>query len=239
MQYVGGKQKSGGHLIAEEIRRFAQIVNTNEITDTCCGALSVTARLVGMQRRARDLCPSLITLFKSMQEGWIPPGEVDRETWEHYKATQDPTDPMTAFVGFGCSRSGDWFSSYVDTYKYTGQRRVPAATAARDSLIKKLTACKDVEFAAGDYGEAEVRGVWYCDIPYVNSLGYAAVGPFDHGRFWLTAREVSRWIPVLVSEQVAPEDFKVIREWSVQRRLNTGTGGRRVERLFVHERWAA
>lgn len=73
----------------------------------------------------------------SMRDGWIPPAEVSRDQWEHKANKDNPDmqdDPMLAFVGFGCSRSGAWFSSYVADYKYT-KRRVPAATAARDSLI--------------------------------------------------------------------------------------------------------
>jgi hypothetical protein len=31
--------------------------------------------------------------------------------------------------------------------------------------------------------------------------------------------------------------FVAVDEWSVQQRLTTQTGTRRVERLFVHERW--
>lgn len=237
MQYVGGKQKSGGHRIAAAIRRFAERVKTRSIVEPMCGGLSVTYRLLGLDVEARDACMPLIALYRAMQQGWVPPAEVDRETWERYKAAPDGSDPMTAFVGFGCSRSGAWFSSFVADYKYTN-RRVPAAVAARDSLLRKLAACERVTFVAGDYTDAPVRGVWYCDIPYADSLGYPAVGPFDHAYFWSHVAEVSQHVPVLVSERVAPEGFVVVDEWSVQRRLNTPTNSRRDERLFVHERWA-
>jgi hypothetical protein len=146
---------------------------------------------------------------------------------------------MTAFVGFGCSRSGAWFSAYIADYKYT-DRRVPAATAARDSLRKKLARCADVRFAAHGYEDARTDGVVYCDIPYADTLGYPAVGPFDHARFWAWFEETSKTTPVIVSEgkeAVAP--IVALDEWSVQRRLNTPTATRRMERLLIHERWAA
>lgn len=236
MQYVGGKQKSGGHRIAAMIGLFAARQRMSDIVEPFCGGLSVTYRLSGLDVQASDACVPLIALYKAMQLGWEPPAEVSRETWEHYKTAGDPTDPMTAFVGFGCSRSGDWFSSFIADYKYTN-RRVPAATAARDSLRKKIGACAAVDFAAGDYRDAPVRGVWYCDIPYVGSIGYPAVGPFDHAAFWTFATETSQSVPVLVSERVAPENWRVVEEWSVQQRLTTDSGTRRMERLFVHERW--
>lgn len=93
-------------------------------------------------------------------------------------------------------------------------------------------------FTAGDYADAPVRGIWYCDIPYIGSLGYPAVGIFDHARFWSVANDVSLEIPVLVSERVAPAEWVAIREWSVQSRIATTSGGRRDERLFLHARWA-
>jgi hypothetical protein len=240
MQYVGGKQKSGGHKIAAHVCRFALANGSREIVEPFCGGLSVTYRLAASGHFvlvSRDACEPLITLYKAIQAGWLPPREVPRSTWAEYKANPIASDPMTAFCGFGCSRSGAWFSSFIDDYKYT-KRRVPAATAARDSLLKKLANCKRVNFEAGDYMNAPIRGVWYCDIPYVDSVGYPAVGPFDHDRFWREIAIVSETIPVLISERVAPEGFKTIEEWSVQGRLNTPTGKRRTEKLFVHERWA-
>ena len=240
MHYIGGKQKSGGHRIAASIKSFAARVDAVGVVEPFCGGLSVTYRLRGLSVEARDACKPLITLYQMMQRGWCPPAVVDRETWEKYRAAPDPEDPMTAFVGFGCSRSGAWFSGFADRCKRTGQNYVPAATAASESLRTKLVACgESVTFKAGDYTHAPVRGVWYCDIPYIGTLGYPAVGPFDHVAFWTFAADVSQTIPVLVSEQVAPEGWTIVDEWSVQQRLNACTGTPRVERLFVHERWAA
>jgi DNA adenine methylase len=235
LHYIGGKQKSGGHRIAAAIKQFAALLGTDQIVEPFCGGLSVTYRL-GLNVDASDACVPLISMYRALQDGWIPPSEVDRATWDRYKVAGDPTDPMTAFVGFGCSRSGAWFSSFVSQQKFT-KRHVPSAVAARDSLLKKLSACKSTTFKAYDYADAPVRGVWYCDIPYVGTLGYPAVGPFDHTRFWSHANEVSQQLPVLVSECVAPEDWSVVDEWSVQQRLNTPTATRRMERLFIHERW--
>jgi hypothetical protein len=244
MQYVGGKQKSGGQHIADAVARIAERVGTTQIVEPFCGGLSVTYRLAqrGLTVRASDACEALIALYHAVQNGWDPPCVVDRETWERYRAPEcwDPSDPMLAFCGFGCSRSGAWFSSFVHDYKYT-KRRVPAATAARDSLIRKLTVCGSrVVFAAQDYRATAVEAgaVYYCDKPYEDALDYPAVGPFDHDEFWRWAEQVSEVAPVLVSERVGRPGLVVLDEWTVQRRLNTPTNTRRVERLFVHERRA-
>lgn len=237
MQYVGGKQKSGGQHIAAAIKQYAKFVKTDIIKEPLCGGLSVTSRLEGFDIEARDACVPLITLYQKLQKGWVPPTYVSRETWEKYKENPDPHDPMTAFVGFGCSRSGDWFSSFIEDYKYT-DRRVPAAFAASSSLIKKIDKCKKVKFRSGDYRDTPIQGVMYCDIPYLNTVQYPAVGPFDHAKFWTHVTEVSKKIPVLVSELVAVDGFVSIKEWSVQQRLATSSQTRRVEKIFVHERWS-
>jgi DNA adenine methylase len=239
MQYIGGKQKSGGHKIASHVKRIADAFGSNEVTEPFCGGLSVTYRLRQKHRMdvyASDYCEALICLYVSLQSGWVPPDVVTKETWAHYKDTQDPSDPMTAFCGFGCSRSGAWFSGFVSDYKYT-KRRVPAATAAKNSVLKKIDACKGTQFKASSFELVEPRGVIYCDIPYIDSMVYPAVGPFDHPEFWAWARETSKSRPVIVSERWAPDDFSIVDEWGLQSRITTSKGNRRIERVFVHERY--
>jgi hypothetical protein len=45
------------------------------------------------------------------------------------------------------------------------------------------------------------------------------------------------WTLAIVVRLWAVPFFVAVDEWSVQQRLTTQTGTRRVERLFVHERW--
>lgn len=240
MQYIGGKQKSGGHKIAAHVARFAGGFKTRVVTEPFCGGLSVTYRLAskhGLKVLASDACEELIVLYLALQNGWEPPAHVTRETWESYRANPIAGDPMTAFVGFGCSYRGQWFGGYVGYSKRTGSKRVDSALAAKESLTRKLAACEGVAFRAASYDELELEGVVYCDIPYADSLGYPAVGPFDHAAFWAWAERVSQVRPVLVSERVAPEPFVVLDEWSLQSRITTKSKTRRVERVFVHPRW--
>lgn len=234
MQYLGGKQKSGGAQIARLINSVASQRELRKFIEPFCGGLSVTSRVEMPQRIASDSCEALITLYRSMQVGWEPPEIVTRSQWDYYKAHQDPQDPMTAFVGFGCSRSGVWFSSYVEDYKYT-KRRVPAATAARNSLYNKLRKCQDVKFLTLDYSRVPCGDIVYCDPPYKGTKGYGAVEPWDPERFWTWAREKSRTELVCVSEMVAPSDWVSILTFDLQHRIGTQTGKRRQEFLFVHE----
>lgn len=239
MQYVGGKQKSGGHRIAALVRLVCDLQQTDNVREPFCGGLSVTYRLQGLTRTASDACKPLIGLYRAVQQGWDPPEVVSQETWEHYRASPDPTDPMTAFCGIGCSRSGAWFSGFIEDYKYT-DRRVPAAEAARRSLLRKMGKCQDVDFWYCDYLDigTPLGCVVYCDPPYRGSIGYPGSWfGFDSDEFWEWAREISEAVPVLVSEQQAPDDFESLVSWSVQSRISTPAGGRRVEHVFAHRRW--
>ena len=240
MQYVGGKEKSGGAQIAKLINAVVKRDSLSSYCEPFVGGLSVLRRIQCPQRVAQDACEALITLYRAIQGGWEPPRELSREQWETYRTTQDPNDPMTAFAGFGCSTFGSWFQAYVKRYKYT-DRYVSGAEAAANSLARKMKTCMDVTFASGDYRTAPEADITYCDPPYRGTLGYGAVPEWDPDAFWDWARTRSGLLAV--SEMQAPEDFTPALSLNVQHRIATGSGKRRQEFLWVHEsqkeRWGA
>ena len=235
MQYIGGKQKSGGAQIAKVVNRLVKRLKLKTVSEPFCGGLSVTSRLDAGHVSASDACGALITLYRSMQQGWRPPDLLTREEWERLRSALDPSDPLTAFAGFGCSRSGNWFSAFIESNKRTGNHRVAAALAARESLDNKLSRCTRVSFRACDYREVLNPDLLYCDKPYANTMPYPAVAePFDHEAFWAWARTMSASCPIAVSEQVAPPDFEPLLTFSLQSRLTTAAGAaRRTEHLFI------
>ena len=236
MQYVGGKQKSGGAQIARAVNRMIAKRGLKLVAEPFCGGLSVTSRIVAPEVLASDACRALITLYNELRSGWQPPTAVSRELWEQVKANPDPLDPLTAFVGFGCSRSGAWFDSYVELFKRTGQNRVQAALAAAESLANKLKKCARATFTVGDYRSITDADLFYCDPPYAGALPYAALSePFDTSALWPWARAMSRYSLVLVSERVAPDDFVPALTFSLQNRLVMKSEVRRTEHVFVHE----
>ncbi len=238
MQYVGGKEKSGGSQIAKLINSVIKRDSLTTYSEPFVGGLSVLRRIRCPQRHAGDACKALITLYRSIQSGWKPPRTLSREEWESYRQAQDPDDPMTAFAGFGCSTFGSWFQAYVKRYKYTN-RYVSGAEAAANSLERKMKTCMEVEFTHGDYRSAPLADITYCDPPYKGTLGYGAVPEWNADVFWDWAR--ARPGLLAVSEMQAPEDFTPALSLSVQHRIATGSGKRREEHLWVHksqaERW--
>ncbi len=196
-------------------------------------------------RYASDACEALIVMYRAMQSGWQPPDVLTQEEWTVLRDANDPSNPLTAFAGFGCSNRGNWFSSFAKKYRLSPTRTVTAAQAASTSVTDKMAKCTDVEFASGDYREARLGEVVYCDPPYAGTLGYPAVeslGAWDPVAFWAWVRTlVADGRLVVVSEQVAPDDFVPLLTFSIQNKVAMKTGTNRAEYLFVHrsqvEKW--
>ena len=74
----------------------------------------------------------------------------------------------------------------------------------------------------------------YCDPPYANTSGY--IDDFDHERFyrWLRSME----FPVFVSEYSMPDDFICFASIDKACTYSSSKTIKRVEKMFVHERWA-
>lgn len=235
MQYIGGKQKSGGAAIAALINETAKRHGVTTYSEPFCGGLSVTYRIKMGVRAASDACVPLIKLYCAMQRGWTPPYELSREDWTRLHDANDPKDPMTAFAGFGCSHSGNWFGAYTDKFKRTN-KIVPAALAAAESLTRKMSHCQDVDFDACDFRLSPPAQLTYCDPPYDGTLPYKAIRePWNAEEFWQWAREQSTSRLLAVSERAAPDDFVPALTLSIQNRLQTQAGAeRRQEFLFVH-----
>jgi DNA adenine methylase len=227
MQYLGGKTKIAKALCAYlESRRGGRL-----FLEPFCGGLSVTSTMKG-NRIASDVLPCLITLYKACQDGWIPPKNVTEEEYQTLKKNQDPTNPMTAFAGFGCSFGGKYFRGYARS----GSQNY--ASNAANSLARSTKACRDVVFLCNSYEcySPDSSVLVYCDPPYTKTEGYS-MGEFNHTRFWQTVREWSQaGAIVLVSEYEAPEDFKCV--WSIETRTTLkGKDNKwipRTERLFEY-----
>jgi len=228
MQYLGGKARTGKQLVEylSSVRKPGQAW-----IEPFCGGLWVTHLVDGM-RIASDANEALITLYKAMQVGWLPPESVSEEEYATYKARRDAKDPMTAFVGFGCSFSGKWFGGYARS----GERNY--ATNARNSLMRKMQTCAGIRFLHLDYktalAEAPKGSLVYMDPPYAHTTGYGETGAFDSGIFWSVVRAVSAEHDVYVSEYTAPPDFECVLtvHTKTDLRMKDGSKEPRQEKLF-------
>jgi DNA adenine methylase len=184
-------------------------------------------------RIASDANRALISLYKALQAGWIPPTSVTKEEYAIVKAKMDEDDPLTAFVGFGCSYSGKWFGGLAKD----GNGRNYAQNA-HNSLMDKLPHIMGVDFRHTPYDTYTPKGMLvYCDPPYVSATGYGAVGKFDSDHFWDVMREWSRENVVVISEYTAPDDFEFVLsiQTKTDMRMKDGTKEPRTEKLFMHQ----
>jgi DNA adenine methylase len=231
MRYQGGKEKIAGRLarVIEAHRQPGQLY-----IEPFVGAASVVARVRSHGPRvAADAFQPLITLHRAMQIGWKPPTRLSEEEWLRIKANPDPSDPLTAFAGFGMSFGAAWFTGYA--------REIPGHVEARyvaNSLLTKARGFGGVEFICRGYLDTpEVEGaVIYCDPPYSGTAGYPWVGDFDHDVFWDWVRHMAAKNVVLVSEYNAPDDFELVWEHHKRETMSMyNTGGTRADSVFRYE----
>ena len=229
MQYLGGKSKIRKQIAAflESLRKPNQVY-----FEPFVGGGWVLQEMSG-KRVASDGNLALITMYKALQDGWIPPDFVSEDEYNQVKLDCDKNSPMLAFCGFGCSFAGKWFGGYArsegkDCYAATSKR----------SLMKQLPLIKDVEFVQGLYNEHSPEGMLiYCDPPYSNTTQYGAFSGFDHVAFWEKMREWSLNNTVVISEYTAPDDFVCVKEMTSQMGLSVGDKNsrpKRIEKLFMH-----
>lgn len=225
MRYLGGKSKT-----RKQISAFLESVrNDREYLEPFVGGAGVLQEMTG-KRTASDSNVALITMYKALQEGWLPPENVSEELYAQYKVKQNQDDPLTAFIGIGCSFGGKWFGGY--NRRKTGYN---FAAGGRRALQKQLPLLQDVLFKAQRY-ECYIpyKCLIYCDPPYENTTGYK--DKFSHVEFWDTVRNWSKNNTVVISEYNAPEDFKCVLEIPTKTMIR-GAGNKplqTVEKLFMY-----
>lgn len=254
LRYAGSKGRCG-----RMIRTIQSYVNPDGyFLDLFCGAGKVVQSIRCRTRVANDLDPYIISLLRSVQDGWNPPRSVSEGEYRFYMNLRgDFTkhhDPMMGFAGYGCSFGARFFQGYARSRKGS----VNFAASARTALLRQKPFLKEVEFYNMDYGafwkkwirkEFPTLNTIYCDIPYKGTklVGSAVSVPFDHERFWHWAwGRSSEGNTVLVSEYTCPkfmrDKVKVVWEQKVAAGLRFGTKGdgsdkgsgqKKHERLFL------
>ncbi len=229
MRYMGGKFK---------IRKpLGELINKNldgrDYYEPFVGAAWVLGEVKTENRYASDANPWLITMWYALQNGWMPSENVSEEEYKWYKKNQPLDDPMTAFIGFGCSFGGKWFGGYArDSIGHN------YAAGAKNSLLKHLPHVSSAIFNFSNYTDLNpTDSLVYCDPPYKSTTSYGAVEAFDHDEFWEVMRQWSKVNTVLVSEYNAPEDFVCVAEFQSKMGLRNKAQDQEVrsEKVFAHE----
>lgn len=181
MRYLGGKHLHGNKIMTVMLKHRP---GTTRFIDLFCGGLSMTAYSPHTVRVANDVNPALITLYRKWQYGWRPSvGTVTKDEWVRIKEINDPDDPMTALVGFGCSWGGKWGSGFAKNDRRWAGPGDAFGTACR-SIDRKMSG-PPIDFRCGSYTDVELRpgDLVYCDPPYRGTTEYKGVAPFDFDVF--------------------------------------------------------
>jgi DNA adenine methylase len=221
INYMGGKFANSKTIAAliEEYRKPGQAY-----FEPFCGGAWVLGKVTG-ERYANDKNKALITYYKSVQKGYIPPDNISEDEYQKIKQNQDENDPLTAFAMLACSFGAKWGSCYARSkYDY-------AATGQRAS-IKYRKGIEGVTFASRCYTEfAPNDMIIYCDPPYIGTAKYKH--SIDHDVFWEAMRKWSQNNTVLISEYTAPDDFQVIHEFDKKLSIRSKKGCEiRKEKIF-------
>ena len=187
------------------------------------------------KRIANDIDFYLIALFRALQNGWIPPGNVSEEEYIAIKNNIDNFPPeLVGFVGYPCSYAGKWFGGYARGKKNNGIPRNYADEGKRH-LLKQAKKLNGVKILNKNYLDLKLKlkCIIYCDPPYENTTKYK--NGFNHKEFWNWVRKMKEFgHSVFISEYSAPEDFECIWEKDVCSSLTKETGSKRAtEKLFV------
>lgn len=237
MQYFGGKFNTAKYI--------AEYINTNlHINQTYwepfVGSGYVLEKIDNNRKRiASDFHKELISMWKSLQNGWIPPEEVSEELYRQLKLDKSEGNlALKAFVGFGCSFAGKYWGGYAKNKQ--GQK---FARNAKNTLLKTLPKIIDVKFYHCDFFKIGINKpvenyFFYLDPPYGNTTGYS-LGKFDNEKFWEHTRFLSRENDVVVSEYNAPDDFECVLEIKTRTHIRDKNGNKtpRIEKLFKWKKY--
>jgi DNA adenine methylase len=184
------------------------------------------------KRIGNDSHKYLIALLKSLQKGWIPPTEVNKEMYYDIKQNQDKyDDELVGFVGFLCSFGGKWWGGYAKD----NEGRNYAEVGSR-ALTKQAKNLNGVEFICGSYLDMKIpkNSIIYCDPPYEGTTAYKDT--FNHTEFFQWCRDkANEGHVVFVSEYNAPDDFKCVKTVEYKTILDKNSQNsqyKRTERLF-------
>lgn len=229
MIYMGSKLR-----IAKDIISLILFDRTNEIYyEPFCGGCNVIDKVIG-ERVANDYNEYLIAMWDYLvNRNWKPP-IITKEQYDDIKNFY-LTYPkhLVGWVGFNCSFRGKFFNGFAGN------------TNGRDyqvehyiDIMEQVEKLKGTIFICGSYDKLKIENgsIVYCDPPYRNSTLYS--DRIDHDKFWNWCREISSKNKVYISENDAPDDFKIVWSWklksSLSRTKNSGSTKTTKDNLYVY-----
>lgn len=231
MVYQGSKTKYSKYIIPI----LQELLDKNNITtfiDAMCGGCNIVDKIQCENRFAYDKNPYLIDLYKEAVYNNLDfPEKITKEDWNLCKNSPDKVPKWkVALVAFFCSYSargfcGGWAMNGTRDY-YNERLR---------NFKSQIPRLKGITFDCIDiFNLKNLSNVLiYLDPPYKNTKKYDISKDFNYNNFWNKVRELSEHNLVIISEQEAPKDFKIIWEKEVKRNCFNANNKEAVERLYI------
>jgi site-specific DNA-adenine methylase len=244
--YQGGKKRIGKRIyrVISEIEKILSPDKKLPYFEPFVGMGGVLRHFAREPDRKTTACDAnidLILMWKALQKGWKPPTNTTREEYERLKYSKEHS-PERAFIGIVASFGNNFFGAYRLDYSDRKYKR-KFMKEGYNGLMNILPEIQSTRFLnARSYDRFQPVGkLIYCDPPYVgNKLSSNYFQEFEHEKFWETMREWSKYNIVIISESIAPVDFKKI--WCTESFLTTG-GIKKFNTkhykdcLFIHKNW--
>lgn len=207
-----------------------------------CGGCNSLDQVDG-NRIGNDIHPYLISYFKALQSGWLPPEFVSEKRYREIKENQKFFAPeLVGYVGFSFGFSGKFFDAYVRHLKgdktYEGQSKV--SKQAYNNAIKQQVLLQGVRFYNEQYFRFKIpkNSIIYLDPPYESTTSYN-YNVLSYDLFWQWARELGQsGHKVFVSSYKAPAGWECIFKKEVTNRSNNHAVQPllRIEKLYRFQR---
>lgn len=212
--------------------------NINIYIEPFCGGCNVIDKIKCGIRIASDKQHYLIELYKNLDKLSLLPDMITKEHYSDVRTAYNTKnskyeDWYIGAIGFLSSYNGRFFDggyAGIITTK-EGNTRNYYDEAKRNLLGQDLS---NIIFKENDYKDITVsNALIYCDPPYKDTKQYGVSRNFNHGEFWQWVREMSRNNIVIVSEEQAPSDFRIIWEQPIKRTIDNNSTVNSIEKMFT------
>lgn len=243
MNYMGSKASISSSIVPI-IQKCIMFSGYDHYIEPFVGGANIIEHIKCNTRVGADINRYLISLLRYAQLHEISDFPEDI-TYEEYCSVRDAFNIKSAkyedwyvgCVGFLASFNGRFFDGgFAKPHYSDGQHREPYKEHLRNLMKQNLSG---IDFIRCDYKSFSnvSNHVVYCDPPYANTKDYNGNKDFDSDEFWDFARKLSGSNIVLISEQIAPNDFTEIWSQDVKRQINTSDDKFTVsEKLYVYEK---
>jgi len=206
-QYLGGKIRLGSEISNMIKKMEIELIGCNNAIyfEPFLGMAGVFRHMSKDSFRTCIGCDAhedLMLMWKAINQGWKPPQSITKNLHQSLKSS--PPSALRAFVGFGSSYMGRFFSGYSDTCMKSYKQVVSISDIFTSDHVHFLD--------ASDYKNHDPQAMTiYCDPPYQESTRsnnlVSGFEDFENNEFWEVMRKWSENNLVFVSETSAPDDW--------------------------------